>query len=163
MKLPKFNDKANTLGPIRGVLYLLSVLFGFQGDWRVMARCVNCGRGTLYAQSANCVVPTKGNCAAPTKGANRWLCACGAGWEYSLPWVGRKNPVVAVWQWKPLDELPQDFQALYTAEDTDDDMDARIRARVEVEVASERARLLAQHAATCNCRRAQPSGAGGNP
>lgn len=49
MKLPKFNDKANTLGPLRGVLYLLSVLFGFQGDWRVMARCVNCGRGTLYA------------------------------------------------------------------------------------------------------------------
>lgn len=38
-----------------------------------------------------------------------------------------------------------------------------LRARVEVEVASERARLLAQHAATCNCRKAQPPGAGSDP
>lgn len=145
MKLPEFNDKANTLGPLRGLLYLVCVLLCLRMDWSIAARCTKCGHGCFYA--------TPGIEGRSITGPHRWLCVCGADWGQSVTWVGRKTYGVDVWEWKPFDELPEDIQADYkTAPPAPDpsDLDARVRAQVEVALVA----ALAKHEATCNCRKA---------
>lgn len=129
----------------------------FQGSWSpwaVVARCTVCGRGSRYFAGR------AGTEVAPATGNDRWLCShCGAAQQQQVKWIGRvaDERSYPVWEWLPFEKLPDDLRALFETADPDlasADQDARIRALVEVELVAERAKLLAQHAATCNCRKA---------
>lgn len=138
-------DAANT----RWGRVIRALFFGPYGDWHVALRCRTCGHG--YAM---------GN--GERTGDNRWLCRfCGSDWTSLVRWIGRYSRdghilFNQIWEWLPMDRLPVDLQPPdlrsaferrvsdeverlvpeLVASRLDAEFEARVRAAVEVEMAS---------------------------